>query len=143
MALKRPKLSSTTTDPRRFPASLSAATAIVELGAASSWRTWKFGNKDWQAEGWRLYDIVGELHKLSGRIGDSVSQARLYVTEVDDTGEETGEVEDEAIKRLAAVPLGTGSQRDDNLRLAGIDLAVGGECWIGRASCRERVLCVV
>lgn len=109
---------------------LAGATAIVDLGGSSSWRTWKFGNKDWQAEAWRLYDIVGELHKLSGRVGDSLAQARLYVTEVDDTGEETGEVTEERIKRLAAVPLGTGSQRDDNLRLAGIDLAVGGECWI-------------
>jgi hypothetical protein len=103
---------------------------MVDLGAASSWKTWKFGNRDWQQEAWRLYDIIPELHKISGRIGDSMAQARLYVTEVDDTGEETGEVEDEAIKRLAAVPLGTGAQRDDCLRLAGIDLAVGGECWI-------------
>jgi hypothetical protein len=111
-------------------AALAGATAIVDLAGGSSWKTWKFGNRDWQAEAWRLYDIVGELHKLSGRVGDSLAQARLYVTEVDDTGEETGEVQDERIKRLAAVPLGTGSQRDDNLRLAGIDLAVGGECWI-------------
>lgn len=111
-------------------AALAGATAIVDFGGNSSWKTWKFGNRDWQAEAWRLYDIVGELHKLSGRVGDSLAQARLYVTEVDDTGEETGEVTDERIKRLAAVPLGTGSQRDDNLRLAGIDLAVGGECWI-------------
>jgi hypothetical protein len=109
---------------------LAGATAIVDLGGGSSWRTWKFGNRDWQTEAWRLYDIVGELHKLGGRVGDSVAQARLYVTEVDETGEEQGETEDERIKRLAAVPLGTGSQRDDNLRLAGIDLAVGGECWI-------------
>jgi len=130
VALKRPKLSDETHPLKRIPASLSAATAIVDLAGGSSWRTWKFGNKDWQAEGWRLYDIIGELHKLSGRVGDSVSQARLYVTEVDDTGEETGEVEDETIQRLAAIPLGTGSQRDDNLRLSGIDLAVGGECWI-------------
>lgn len=134
MALKRPKIK-TRQDPfgiqhvdRRT--ALAGATAMVDLGAASSWRTWKFGNKDWQAEGWRLYDIIGELHKLAGRVGDSLAQARLYVTEVDDTGEETGEVKDDTIKRLAAVPLGTGSQRDDNLRLAGIDLAVGGECWI-------------
>jgi hypothetical protein len=111
-------------------AALAGATAIVDLTGGSSWKTWKFGNRDWQAEAWRLYDIVGELHKLSGRVGDSLAQARLYVSEVDDTGEETGEVQDERIKRLAAVPLGTGSQRDDNLRLAGIDLAVGGECWI-------------
>ena len=109
---------------------LAGATAIVDLGGGSSWRTWKFGNRDWQTEGWRLYDIVPEHHFLTGRIGDSVAQARLYVTKVDDTGEETGEVEEERIRRLAAVPLGTGSQRDDNLRLAGTDLAVGGECWI-------------
>lgn len=109
---------------------LAGATAMVDLGSASSWRTWKFGNKDWQTEAWRLYDIIPEHHFLTGRIGDSVAQARLYVTEVDETGEEAGEVTDQRIRRLAAVPLGTGSQRDDNLRLAGIDLAVGGECWI-------------
>jgi hypothetical protein len=111
-------------------AALAGSTAIVDLGGGSSWKTWKFGNRDWQTEAWRLYDIVGELHFLASRIGDSVAQARLYVTEVDETGEETGEVAEERIRRLAAVPLGTGSQRDDNLRLAGIDLAVGGECWI-------------
>lgn len=135
MALRRPHPIERPADPfgmdgpaRRI--ALAGATAVVDLGSDSSWRTWKFGNKDWQAEGWRLYDIIGELHMLSGRIGDSVAKARLYVTEVDETGEETGEVEDENIKRLAAVPLGTGASRDDNLRLAGIDLAVGGECWI-------------
>jgi hypothetical protein len=136
VALRRPK---TTELARQDPfgiehverrTALAGATAIVDLGSESSWRTWKFGNRDWQVEGWRLYDIIGELHKLSGRVGDSLAQARLYVTEVSETGEETGEVQDPAIQRLAAVPLGTGSQRDDNLRLAGIDLAVGGECWI-------------
>jgi hypothetical protein len=109
---------------------LTAATAQVDLGSGSSWRTWKFGNRDWQIEGWRLYDIIPEHHFLTGRIGDSIAKARLYVAELDETGEETGETEDERVRRLAAVPLGTGSQRDDNLRLAGIDLAVGGECWI-------------
>lgn len=109
---------------------LSAATALVDLGGASSWRTWKFGNRDWQVEGWRLYDIVPEHRFLVNWIGDSVSQARLFVTEVDARGEETGEVTEERISRLAAIPLGTGAQRDDNLRLAGVDLGVGGECWI-------------
>lgn len=115
---------------QRSPLGLSGATAIVPLNEASSWKTWKFSNRDWQTEGWRLYDIIPEHHFLTGRIGDSVSQARLYVAEVSQTGEETGEVTDQRISRLAAVPLGTGSQRDDNMRLAGIDLAVGGECWI-------------
>jgi hypothetical protein len=109
---------------------LTAATALVSLGEGSSWQTWKFGNRDWQNEGWRLYDIVPEHHFLTTRIGDTVAQARLFVTEVDETGEETGETKDERIRQLAAVPLGTGAQRDDCLRLAGIDLAVAGECWI-------------
>ena len=47
---------------------LAGATAIVDLGESSSWKTWKFGNKDWQVEAWRLYDIVGE-HALAVRPG--------------------------------------------------------------------------
>lgn len=129
MALKRPRTAEVVPFPAN-PRSLVAATAQVDLSEATSWKTWKFGNKDWQTEAWRLYDVIPELHKLSGRIGDSVSQARLYVTEVDETGEEQAEVTEERIRQLAAVPLGTGAQRDDNLRLAGIDLAIGGECWI-------------
>src|SRR5690606_722303 len=109
---------------------LTAATATVELGRESAWASWKFGNREWQAEAWRLYDIVPELRFLAGWIGDSVSQCRLYVTRVDETGEETGEVEDRRISEIGAQPLGSGSQRDDNLRLLGVDLAVGGEAWV-------------
>src|SRR5690606_5433411 len=111
VALKRPRIKD---EGRR---SLSSATAMVPLDSASSWKTWKFSNRDWQIEAWRLYDIVPEHRFLANWIGDSVSQARLFVTEVGETGEETGEVADPRIARLAAVPLGGGSQRDDNLRL--------------------------
>lgn len=125
MALRKPKLAEPV--PRR---ALTGATAVVTLDGASSWKTWKFGNTDWQIEAWRLYDIIPELHKLSGRIGDSLAQARMYVAELDERGEEVGETTDARISALAGIPLGTGDQRDDSLRLAGIDLAVGGECWI-------------
>lgn len=129
MALRRPKRVATG-EPRRIPAALSGAVAVVELGAASSWASWKFGNREWQTESWRLYDIVPEHRFLANRIGDSVAQARLYVAELDENGEEVGEVEDSSIQRLAAIPLGTGPQRDGCLRLAGVDLAAAGECWI-------------
>jgi hypothetical protein len=109
---------------------LAAATATIPLGSASAWSSWRYGNRDWQIEAWRLYDIVGELRFLAGWIGDSVSQARLYVTEINDSGEESGETEDLGIAKLAAEPLGSGSQRDDNLRLMGIGLAVCGESWV-------------
>lgn len=125
MALFKPR-----TPPVKRPPALTSAIAPVILGPGSPWSNWRYGNRDFQREAWRLYDIVGELRFLAAWIGDSVSQARLYVTEISQTGEETGEVEDEAIARLAAIPLGTGSQRDDNLRLWGIDLAVAGEAWV-------------
>ena len=125
MALLKPKLADPV--PRR---ALTGATALVTLDGTSSWKTWKFGNTDWQIEAWRLYDIIPELHKLSGRIGDSLAQARMYVAELDERGEEIGETTDARISALAGIPLGTGDQRDDALRLAGIDLAIGGECWI-------------
>lgn len=137
MALRKPKLS--TPEPER--SALTGATALVELGSGSSWKTWKFGNTEWQAEGWRLYDIVAEERFLANWIGDSLGQARLYVAELDERGEEVGETTDARISALAGIPLGTGSQRDDMLRLAGVDLAVGGECWIvgeGAASTPEQ-----
>ena len=129
MALRRPRTALQLDDtPRRR--ALSAATAMVTLDGSSSWKTWKFGNREWQTEGWRLYDIVPEHRFLTNWIGDSIAQARLFVADLDENGEEIGETEDARIRPLAGVPLGTGSQRDDNLRLAGVDLAVGGECWI-------------
>jgi hypothetical protein len=125
VALRKPRLANT--EP---PRAITAATAMVELGAGSSWKTWKFGNTEWQVEGWRLYDIIPELRKLAGRIGDSLAQARMYVAELDERGEEVGETTDARVSALAGIPLGTGNARDDMLRLAGVDLAIGGECWI-------------
>lgn len=115
---------------RRKSNALTASTASVALGRGGSWSSWKYGNREWQAESWRLYDIVGELRFLASWIGDSVSQAKLYVTKVNEQGEETGAVNNKRIAELASIPLGTGSQRDDNLRLLGIDLAVPGEAWV-------------
>lgn len=125
MALRRQR------EQRRVPPrAVTAATATVPLGPGSAWSTWRMGNREWQMEAWRLYDIIPELRFLAGWIGDSVSQARLYVTEINTSGEESGEVVDRRISELAAVPLGSGSQRDDNLRLMGIGLAVCGESWV-------------
>lgn len=118
MALRRPK-----TQVR----SLTAAVTDIPLGPES--RNFAIKAHEWQKEAWRLYDIVGELRFLANWIGDSVSQARLYVAELDENGEQGAETEDAEVAKLASGPLGTGDERDDNLRLTGIDLAVGGEAW--------------
>lgn len=96
----------------------------------SSAKTWRFGDEQWQREAWRLYDIIGELRFVSNWIGGAVSHARLYVAEVDDSGEATEEVAEQRVAELAAVPLGVGSGKDENLRLLAIDLFVPGEGYI-------------
>jgi hypothetical protein len=129
MALLKPSPSPppTPAEPARV---ITASSTLVDLGRGSAWAGWKFGIGDWQAEAWRLYDVVGELRFLAGWIGDSVSQCRLYVADLDQSGEETGEVDDPRILSLASAPLGAGPQREDNLRLLATGLVVGGESWI-------------
>lgn len=116
--------------PTRDPhATLSAAVARVEM-TGSAWKTWKFGDRDWQADAWRLYDITGQLRFVANWIGSSVSRCRLVVKELDDDGEPTIDVDDPQIAALAKGPLGTGAAKDEALRLLGINLFVPGEAFI-------------
>lgn len=124
MALRRGR---THADP---PDALTAAAAFVRLEGTGSWKTWRFGETDWQAEAWRLYDIVGELRFLGNWMGDAISQCELFVADVDSSGQPGKKTGDEEIARLASVPLGAGNTADENLRLLGINLVVPGEAWI-------------
>jgi hypothetical protein len=109
---------------------LSAAVASVEM-AGAAWKNWKFGDRSWQAEAWRLYDITGQLRFVANWVGNSVSRCRLYVAEVDENGEATHEVKDNPeVAALAAGPLGRGPAKDEALRLLGINIFVPGECYI-------------
>lgn len=113
----------------KTPQSFTAAVASVQIDGVS-WKTWRFGDRAWQRDGWRLYDITGQLRFVANWVGNSVSRCRLYVAEVDQSGEAAGEVEDARIADLAAVPLGRGPAKDEALRLAGINLYVPGECYM-------------
>jgi hypothetical protein len=117
-----------TTTSRR-PAALTAAVATVQLDGVA-WRTWRFGDRAWQREAWRLYDITGQLRFVANWVGNSVSRCRLYVAEVDESGEAGDEAEDPEIASLAAGPLGQGPAKDEALRLLGINLFVVGEAYI-------------
>lgn len=115
---------------RRTPAhAVTASTAAVNLEGVG-WQTYRFGSRAWQAEAWRLYDITGQLRFVSGWQANSVSRCRLYVAQVDDSGEAGDEVEDEEIAGLAAVPLGQGPAKDEALRLAALGLFVPGETYM-------------
>ncbi len=119
------------THARRHPQldALTAAVATVQLDGVA-WQTYRFGSREWQTEAWRLYDITGPLRYVAGWIGNSVSRCRLYVAEVDATGEAGEETDDPDIAALAAGPLGSGPAKDEALRLCGVNLFVPGEAYI-------------
>jgi hypothetical protein len=108
---------------------MTGSVAAVQLDGAA-WQTWRFGSSAWQGEAWRLYDITGQLRFVSNWVGNSVSRCRLYVAEVDESGEPGEEATDPEVAALAAGPLGTGPAKDEALRLLGINLFVPGECYI-------------
>lgn len=118
-----------TAPPGLLPVPITAAAAGFELDAAA-WKAWRFGDRAWQAEAWRLYDITGPLRFVSNWIGKSLSRCRLYVAELDEAGNQSGEASAPDIAALASVPFGAGNQRAEALKLCGIDLFVGGECYI-------------
>jgi hypothetical protein len=111
------------------PASLSGSVATVQLDGVG-WQTWRPGSRAWQNDGWRLYDITGQLRFVANWVGNSVSRCRLYVAEVDESGEAGPETDDPDIANLAAGPLGVGPAKDEALRLLGINLFVPGEAYV-------------
>lgn len=115
--------------PPPAPRNLVASVATVRLDGAS-WKERPFGDRAWQTDAWRLYDITGQHRFVSGWVGSCVSRCRLYVAEVNDDGEAAAPASDPQVASLAAGPLGRGPAKDEALRLLGINLFVAGECYI-------------
>lgn len=117
--------------PNRIPAhrAVTASVASVSMDGVG-WQEWRFSNRAWQREAWRLYDITGQLRFVGNWVGNSVSRCRLYVAEVDDAGEAGEETQDPEVAALAAGPLGQGPAKDEALRLLAIHLFVPGESYI-------------
>jgi hypothetical protein len=111
------------------PQSITASVASVQL-EGTAWQQFRFGSQQWQTESWRLYDIIGQLHFIANWAGNSVSRCRLYVAEVDETGEAGEETTNPEIAALAAGPLGSGPAKDEALRLCGLNLYVPGEGYM-------------
>jgi hypothetical protein len=112
------------------PKAITAAVSRLSMDGAS-WRSYRFGDRAWQADAWRLYDITGQLRFVSNWVGNSVSRCELYVAEVGPDGNPGKRVDDnDTVSALAAGPLGSGDTKAEALRLLGIDLFVPGEAYI-------------
>lgn len=109
--------------------SVTAAVSRLSMDGAS-WRSYRFGDRAWQADAWRLYDITGQLRFVANWVGNSVSRCGLYIAKANRDGSPGERVETGPIAELAAGPLGTGDAKAEALRLLGIDLFVPGEAYI-------------
>lgn len=108
---------------------LTASAENIKINGIG-WQTWRFSDQAWQAEGWRLYDIVPELRYVVGWLGNSMSRCRLYVADVKDNGDLGDEAGDPEVRALAGIPFGRGPAKAEAIRLLGINQSVPGECWI-------------
>lgn len=109
--------------------SLTAAAAQIQLDTGSVWRT-RVTDEDWQREGWRHYDINGELRFASNRHAAALSQVRIYVADVDDRGGPGEETTDEKLQQLGETLFGGPAAKAEALRTLGVCFYIGGEAYI-------------
>lgn len=111
------------------PRGTVAAVARIRLDG-QSWKDWSLTSRDWQKEAWRLYDITGPLRFVVNSIAKTASKARLFVGEIDDSGDIHTEAEDPEVAGLARGPLGSGEARAEAIRLMAVNLQVAGEAYV-------------
>jgi hypothetical protein len=116
-------------EPSRPPRSLVASAAKLRLDG-QGWRTWQFGDDNWQQEAWRLYDVIGELRFIANWIGSACSRVRIYVAEVDQNGRIQQEVTDKKIGGLSDTLFNGPAGLAEALRLIGINLTITGDVYV-------------
>lgn len=129
-----------TTSPEVAPETvqaLVAAAAQVQLDEGAVMRK-RISDEEWQREAWRQYDICGELRFAANRHAGALSQCRLYVAELDESGQPGKEAEDQQVARLIDGIFGGPAQKAEYLRVLDVQLYVGGESWIIGESAARR-----
>jgi hypothetical protein len=111
--------------------SLTAAATRVDLKDATSWQMFKLGDRRWQLESWRHYDICGELRFVANWLGQAISRCRMYVAEIDEeTGEPGDETQDETASSIGRSIFTGPARRAEAQRLLALNLTVAGEVYI-------------
>lgn len=103
------------------------ASAAVLDDLAVGWRDFKFGNQAWQIEGWRHYDICGELKSPARAIASMVSRAIVHIVEIDEDGRPGKPVSDAKYREMSKQMLGGPDERPELLYLAALNIWLVGE----------------
>lgn len=109
--------------------SMTAAVARIQI-RGQGWQNWSLRSRSWQREAWRLYDITGPLRFVVNSVAKTASKAKLFVGEIDESGDIHVETLDPEIRQLAQGPLGAGESRKEAIRLICVNLQVAGEAFV-------------
>lgn len=128
MAMLRKAPAAPATPRRRM---VVASAARYTFGGAQAWKgTLPAGDRRWQIEAWRQYDMCGELRYATGWKANACSQAILYVADIDpDTGQPVGPTENETIRKIAGGILGGPVKRQQHIRTMVLNIDVAGEIY--------------
>jgi len=121
-----------TKDLPRARRSLLASAARYTFDGAQAWRGQiPAGDRRWQVEAWRHYDMCGELRFATGWKANACSRAIMFAAEVDpDTGRTTGPTENQTIRDIAGAVLGGPAKRPGHIRTMIINLEMAGEVYV-------------
>lgn len=95
----------------------------------TGWKNYKFGSNLWQVEGWRHYDICGELHGVTNAVANLGSRVEFNIHRIEN-GKPGAKITAEDDPQLAALGeeiLGGAEKAPENQRLAFVNLFVAGE----------------
>lgn len=110
---------------------LTAAAVEIDLKMPGSWQFFSLGDRRWQFEVWKHYDICGELRFISNWKAQAASRCRLYAAVLDDNGVPGDEADDETVRAVADSILGaTPGEKAENVRSMALGLELVGETFV-------------
>jgi len=77
-----------------------------------------------------MHDIIGELRFAANRHAGALSQIRLYIADMDETGSPGEPTTDKKVSQLDRTIFGGATARAEMLRTMGVQLFIGGESYI-------------
>jgi hypothetical protein len=110
--------------------SLVAAAAQIKLENSQAPSRRRIGHLDWQFEAWRQLDINGELRFASNRHAAALSQATMFIADIDENGEAGQATKETKLQRMMATFMGGPAARAEFMRVMGIQFFIGGESYV-------------
>lgn len=109
---------------------LTAAAANINLKMPSSWQFFALGDRRWQWEIWRHYDINPELRFVTNWLAAAVSRCRMYAAQLDKNDVPGDETEQPMARAIVHSMFGGPGSKAEAQRLMALGLQLPGEAFI-------------